>query len=385
MMDNRQREAVAAISLMAAMADGQKSDVEREHLKRTFALIAGEQAIDQGGIYYKVLLKQTDLAREAERFSEPEHKQFVYEMALGVCDADGHASPAERMFLETLRGHLGLDVKAAGALVEQADAIADAPIPQADAPIPLELGSGGSGATRDAEARRDAEATGQTVRLEFPAAATAGAAVAGAAVGAGVATGVAGPPPIPSQAVKDEINASALRYAILTAAIELLPQNLATVAIIPLQSKMVYEVGKRHGFTLDRRHIVDFLGVVGISMTGQVIEGYARKLMGNLGGMLGGSLGGMLGKSIGKTGKSFGKRGAEAMTSATMTFATTYALAQVASVYYANNRTLPAAQLKEAFREQVNRATGLFPQHQAEVERQSETINVADLPRLIRG
>lgn len=374
MMDSKQREAVAAISLMAAMADGQKSDVEREHLKRTFALIAGEEAIDKGGIYYRVLLKQTDLKREAARFSEPEHRQFVYEMALGVCDADGHASPAERMFLETLRGHLGLDVKSAGALVDQADAIADAP-------IPLELSAGGSTGT-------GVEETGQSVRLEFPPVATgavAGAA-AGAVAGAAAAAGTgAAPPPIPSQAVKDEINASALRYAILTAAIELLPQNLATVAIIPLQSKMVYEVGKRHGFTLDRRHIVDFLGVVGISMTGQVIEGYARKLMGNLGGMLGGSLGGMLGKSIGKTGKDLGKRGAQAMTSATMTFATTYALAQVASVYYANNRTLPAAQLKEAFREQVNRATGLFPQHQAEVERRSQTINVADLPGLIRG
>lgn len=333
-MDQAQREAVAAISLMAAMADGNKSDVEREQIRKTFALIAGDQAIDQGGIYYRVLLKQTNLPAEAAKFAEPEQKQFVYEMALSVCDADGQSSPAEREFLEHLRSSLGLEASVTNAMVKQADDLAIVPVPATVPAAPL-------------------------------------------------------PPPVPQNTVQDEINASALRYAILTAAIELLPQNLATVAIIPLQSKMVYEVGKRYGYNLDRRHILDFLGVVGVSMTGQVLEGYARKFMGNLGGMLGGKLGGMVGGmtggSMGRSARDWGKRGAEVMTGAAMTFATTYALAQVASVYYANKRTLPAAELKRAFGEQVNRAMGLFPSHQAEVERQSRTINIADIPRMIRG
>jgi tellurite resistance protein len=43
-----------------------------------------------------------------------------------------------------------------------------------------------------------------------------------------------------------------LRQAILCGALELLPQRLATLAIVPLQMRLVYQIGKQHGFELDR-------------------------------------------------------------------------------------------------------------------------------------
>ena len=43
-----------------------------------------------------------------------------------------------------------------------------------------------------------------------------------------------------------------LNYSILNGALELLPQSMASMAIIPLQMKMVYRIGKEHGYELDR-------------------------------------------------------------------------------------------------------------------------------------
>ncbi|MCK7498350.1 MAG: hypothetical protein MZW92_52755 [Comamonadaceae bacterium] len=50
-----------------------------------------------------------------------------------------------------------------------------------------------------------------------------------------------------------------LNYAILNGALELLPDSLASMAIIPLQMKMVYRIGKSYGYELDRGHVKDFL------------------------------------------------------------------------------------------------------------------------------
>ena len=57
-----------------------------------------------------------------------------------------------------------------------------------------------------------------------------------------------------------------LNYAILNGALELLPESLATMAIIPLQMKMVYRIGKTYGFELDRGHIKDFLATAGVGI-----------------------------------------------------------------------------------------------------------------------
>ena len=125
-----------------------------------------------------------------------------------------------------------------------------------------------------------------------------------------------------------------LNYSILNGALELLPQSLASMAIIPLQMKMVYRIGKAHGFELDRGHIKDLLATLGVGLTSQYVEQIGRKLLGGLLGKIGGGLLGGLGS---------------ATTGAAFSFATTYALGQVAKRYYAGGRTIDAAGLQQAF------------------------------------
>ena len=50
----------------------------------------------------------------------------------------------------------------------------------------------------------------------------------------------------------EEQDSVILNYAILNGALELLPDTLASMAIIPLQMKMVYRIGKSYGYELDR-------------------------------------------------------------------------------------------------------------------------------------
>ena len=112
-----------------------------------------------------------------------------------------------------------------------------------------------------------------------------------------------------------EMDKMILNYAILNGALELLPQSLASMAIIPLQMKMVYRIGMAHGFELDRGHVKDFLATVGVGLTSQYLEQFGRKLVGGLLGKLAGGLGRALGS---------------AATGAGFSFASTYALGQVA-------------------------------------------------------
>lgn len=45
---------------------------------------------------------------------------------------------------------------------------------------------------------------------------------------------------------------TARNAAILNGALELLPETLSTMAIIPLQMRLVYNVGKAHGYEVER-------------------------------------------------------------------------------------------------------------------------------------
>ena len=131
-----------------------------------------------------------------------------------------------------------------------------------------------------------------------------------------------------SNAADAELDKSILNYALLNGALELLPQSWASMAIIPLQIKMVYGIGKSHGVELDQGHIKEFIAAAGVGMTSQYLEQMGRKL-----------LGGLIGKAAGKTA---GKFGGVAVGMA-FSFATTYALGQVAKRYYAGGRTMNTA------------------------------------------
>jgi uncharacterized protein (DUF697 family) len=161
-----------------------------------------------------------------------------------------------------------------------------------------------------------------------------------------------------------------LNYSILNGALELLPQSMASMAIIPLQMKMVYRIGKSHGFELDRRHITDFLATLGVGLTSQYVEQIGRRLIGGLLGKLAGGVGRMAGGAV--TGSAF-------------SFATTYALGQVAKRYYADGRTLSTAALKESFASMLSDARQLQTQYLPDIRQKAQTINVAQVMKEVSG
>lgn len=348
-MSQSERDAVAAICLLAAFADGEPDDKERNRIRTVMDGLSTDSGSAGAGVsnqvYQRVIFKQTDAAREAAMLSSPEMKKLAYEMAVSVCDADGVSSAAEQSFLASLAGACGVSAAEAASYVKQVDLITDAPV-------------GGA-----------ASASG----MGGAAAGVGAGAAGGAALGSSAGT----PAPL-SDAMEKEIDGSITNYAILNGALELLPQGLASAAIIPLQIKMVYEIGKRYGYTLDKGHIKDFLATAGVGMTSQVVESFARRLVGGLlenvaGRVVGRGLGGMVG-NLGRT-----------ATGGAFTFASTYALGQVARQYYAGGRKLSAIDLRTAFTKQVTAAEGMYSQYRPRIEEQARKVNPMQLLSMVRG
>ena len=140
-----------------------------------------------------------------------------------------------------------------------------------------------------------------------------------------------------------EMDKTILNASITNAALELLPETIASMAIIPLQMRLVHRIGRSFGYEMDMSNAKDFVATLGVGLTGQYLEQFGRKL---LGGLLGG-LGGSLGRGVGR----------QAASSA-MTFATTYAIGRVAQRYYAAGRTIDAATLKQTFAVDAGRGEG---------------------------
>ena len=64
-----------------------------------------------------------------------------------------------------------------------------------------------------------------------------------------------------------------LNAAILNGALEIVPHSLAAMAIIPLQMRLVYQIGSIYGYQLDSGHVKEFLATAGIGLTSQVLKG----------------------------------------------------------------------------------------------------------------
>jgi len=168
-----------------------------------------------------------------------------------------------------------------------------------------------------------------------------------------------------------ELDKSILDNAILCAALEQLPHSIATMSIIPVQMRMVYRIGASYGFTLDRGHITDFLATAGIGMTSQVVEGFARKLVGGLlGRAMGGGflVGGLAGRATGSA----------------VAFGTTYALGHLAKRYYAGGRNLSADEIKSTFSSLLAQARGVESRHASDIAQKAREVNVADFLPLVR-
>jgi uncharacterized protein (DUF697 family)/tellurite resistance protein len=330
-----EQKAILTIALLAAFADGSKGDREREEVRRVADSLRAPDGSDLNvaALYQDVLLKRVTVASAAAQLPTPELRQLAYELAVGVCDADGLRNDQETRFLADLGAALGLTQPQMAEPAATADALAT---------VPLE------------------EIVGR-------------APVAPTAVGAAaVATAAAAPAPVTPVATpaEAELDKSILNYSILNGALELLPQSMASMAIIPLQMKMVYAIGKRYGYELDRGHIKDFLATVGVGLTGQYLEEVGRKLIGGLFGKAAGRMVGGLAR--GATGVAF-------------SFATTYALGHVAKRYYAGGRTMNTQMLKDAFTQMVGQAQGLQAQYRPQIEQQARTVDVSKIVQMVRA
>lgn len=351
-MTRDEQEAILAIALMAAFADGRKDDRERDEVRRIVEALAAAGEPNLPALYQRVLTKAETPERAAARLADPGLRQLAYEMAVGVCDADGARGTAERDFLASLARALGLDPADATVIAEQADAIAEAPVAR---PLPVEL---------------------------EPGATVPGA---GAGAGAAIAAGTAGASPIgggsstvppagtaarPSTMTEAELDDAVRSAAILNGALELLPDSLATMAIIPLQMRLVYRIGKSYGYELDQGHVRDFLATAGVGLTSQYLEQAATRLVGGLLRKVGGRMLGGLGRQA---------------TSSAMAFATTWALGQVARRYYAGGRTMDAAVLKDAFAGLLAEARTLQAQYLPQMQDRARTLDVQQVLRSLRG
>ncbi|CAN7146151.1 YcjF family protein [Variovorax paradoxus] len=317
-MTPSETRAIVSLSLLAAFVDGEKHERERAEIRRIAEGLSQADGMNLPTLYQDVLMKRVSLASVAGELKSTESKQLAYEMAVCVCDADGTQSDAERMFLADVRSSLGLDASAAQ-FSQQAEEIAAA--------VPA-------------------------------AAAGTGAAVAPAAVAAA---------PSPDSA---ELDKSILNASILNGALELLPETLSTMAIIPLQMKLVYRIGKAYGYELDSGHVKDFLATVGVGLTSQYLEQAGRKLLGGLLGKMGGGLLRGLGNQAVSSG---------------MSFASTYALGHVAKRYYAGGRTLSAQMLKETFSGVVQEGKSLQTQYLPAIQEKARTLDAGKVLSLVRG
>ncbi|WP_180682917.1 YcjF family protein [Tepidicella baoligensis] len=308
-MKPEEQRALLGILVQAALCDGQKVDSERQFIRELAQqLDATAASTHLAQAVQDALLQRVTLAQAAQVLSNPAHRQLAYEWAVAVCDADGLTSTAEKDFLLQLKAQLGLSADAAVADTEtQTHAVAAA-----------------------------AHATVQNA-------------------------------PVVDSAALDQM---ILNYAILNGALELLPQSWASVAIIPLQIKMVYRVGKAHGVTLDQGHIREFIATAGVGLTSQYVEQFGRKLLGGLVGKAGGRLlGGLAGQA---TGMAF-------------SFATTYALGHLAKRYYAGGRVMSTELLRQTYQGLLGPAKTLQQQHLGDIQARARSLDATEVMRLVRS
>jgi uncharacterized protein (DUF697 family)/tellurite resistance protein len=349
-MNTPQLRAILNIMIHASLADGRKSEEERGAVRDAAESLAAGADKALAGVYQDVLLKRVTLADAAAALPELEHRQLAYEMAVCVCDADGVQDAAEQRFLESLKRQLGLEGDASVATAAaEADAIAKAAYePAAYGPA----------------------AYAAVAAIPVAAAATAAATPTTARATTATAAPVGQMSAPPARSVNDaELDKSILNYSILNGALELLPQSWASMAIIPLQVRMVYRIGKSHGFDLDQGHIKEFLATVGVGLTSQYVEQIGRKLVG-----------GLLGKAAGRM---IGGLGAAA-TSMAFSFASTYALGHLAKRYYAGGRVMSTELLRRTYQELLGSAKMTQQQYLPAIQQRARTLNAAEVMQLVR-
>lgn len=326
-MHDQDRAPTIALCLLAALADGERTSEEQVQFVRITGLLGGPEL---NALLDRVKRGELTLAGAAQQLSSPESKRTAYEMAVAMVYADGLANPRERSFLAELQRALGLNEAGLGELHREAEALAAAPLagptPAGGLPQPV------------TEAPRPSQAG------------------------------------IPAVSHDAALETMIRQQALLAGALELLPQQLASLAIIPLQMRLVYRIGADYGQKLDGAQVKDLLGVLGIGAAGQMLDGMARRVLGGLGrGVLGGVLGGILGGTAGVAAGSG------------VAFVTTYALGHAARQYYAQGRKLSQPDLRALFERFRGQAESLLPRVKDEIHTQSQHLDLGRLLATLRG
>jgi uncharacterized protein (DUF697 family)/tellurite resistance protein len=311
-MTDSERQAILEVCFHAALADGQKSANEQAALQRVAERLQVQLPFHLNTAA-DLYARSQAVEVVAQKLRAPETARLAYEMAVAICEADEPPNSAERWFLDELRRGLALDPAVANAVQHDADEVSAIALPAAIAPV------------------ADAVA---------------------------------------SSASATELDQLVLNNAILAGALELLPNTLATMAIVPVQMRLVYQVGKAHGYELDRGHIKDLLATVGVGLASQVVENYAeRAVRGLLGKFVGGLLTGMAGQ----------------LTSSGVSFATTYALGQLARQYYGGGRRFSAIELRSLYDSLMGQGRSLQSRYGAQIREQAGRVNLGNLTSMLRG
>lgn len=359
-MSNDEIRAILTLCLLASFADGDKHDREREQIRQVAEGLAGDQAINLPGLYQDVLLRRVNMASAVERLASEESRQLAYEMAVCVCDADGHTSAKEDAFLAQLRQALG---QGRSHLAEG--------VAVAAAATTMTAGAAASNAYGQFESQAHAVADAPVQVMAAPEAAVLLPAQVSVPHPAAVdALPTTAAQRRPGTLSAQEMDSKILKASILNGAIELLPENLSTLAIIPLQMRLVYQIGQSYGYKLDTGHIKDFLATLGVGLTSQYLEQAGRKLLGGLLGKVGGGLLGGLGKQAVSSG---------------MSFASTYALGHVANQYYAGGRALSTDMLKDAYQHVMQDGRQLQARYLPQMHETARGLNTAKIMSMVRG
>jgi uncharacterized protein (DUF697 family) len=317
-------DSLLAICLFAAFADGEKSDAEREAIRQIAADLGSDKI---ASLSRQILLRKLPFESVVAGLTTNEERLLAYEMALGICEAGGSISRDEQEFLTHLKTQLNL---------------------------------GDSADTVEKQVAAVAMESASTATLSAPT-----------------------PPPLPGEALvpapapdnslppaSPDNSAMILRYSILNGALELLPETLATMAIVPLQMKMVYRIGKSHGVELDRSSLKEFLAVAGAGLGSQMVEGFARKLMRGFSKKIAGRMVG---------------RAADQFTGSAFSFAATYAIGYLAEEYYGGGRRLDAGKLKQHFATLQGKAKELHSTYLPQIRDRARNLDASSIMSLVTG
>lgn len=315
-MTSQDAETIVAIAALAAHADGKQDDAERARIiERAISLGLPDASTTLAEAMATSVGGPLAVVRLAEKLSTHEARRVAYDTAVSVCYSDGWINPSESEFLRTLAKALRVNA-------------ADADRAAADVHHAF-----------DGAADNTTQSSSQSSSHTSPA---------------------------NDQHILDQ--------AILSAALELLPDRLANLAILPLQLRLVQQIGARHGQQMDLNQVKDLAAVFGIGAAAQMMEKVVRNTLGGLvgtvgRGVLGGLLGGIAGSAVGTA------------AGASVTFATTYALGHAAEQYYAQGRSLSTSDMKALFARLQTDAATIYPTVESRVRDVARSGNIGSVLR----